>query len=174
MAVLDAVPGLDVSICIDDQQLEEYSEDEEEEVEETPIAEYQAAKTVRKYVESVSDKEFEVRIVLGTSFVLNYDCVLAPNTIDSKRVPEPVIVKSHHSHLMRGSRILSDVVRKVDGVTRPASGANEQVLLQKFRFAKIDTSQFLLLSRNQPKSLNFSAADDSKLTNVKQDMKRVE
>lgn len=69
---------------------------------------------------------------------------------------------------------MSDVVRKVDGVTRPASGANEQVLLQKFRFAKIDTSQFLLLSRNQPKSLNFSAADDSKLTNVKQDMKRVE
>ncbi|KAE9368742.1 hypothetical protein N431DRAFT_494137 [Stipitochalara longipes BDJ] len=157
MAVLDTLRGLDVSICIDGQPLKEYDDDEEEEVQETPVAEYQAARTVRKYVESVSDKEFEVKIVLGTSFVMDYDCIMAPITIDGKRMIETVIVKARQGHIVRGSRFLSQVTRTVRGVTRPAPGANEQEFLRKFRFEKIGTTM-----------------DDVKLADVKQDMERIE
>jgi len=65
MAVLDGLPGLEVFVCIDGQPIQEYNDDEEEEVAQTPVAEYQAAKTVSKFVESISDKEFSIQIARG-------------------------------------------------------------------------------------------------------------
>jgi hypothetical protein len=141
MAVLDAIPGLKVFICIDGKPLEEYDDDEEEEVEVTPIAEYQAAKTVRKYVESISDTEFSIKIMLETPFVMDYESLMAPIAIDGKHMLETVIVKERYPINIRESRVVSAVSRIVPGIGIRAPGNEEHELLQKFKFAKIDTSK---------------------------------
>lgn len=65
MAILNSLPGLEVFAYIDGEPLEEYNDDEEEELEETLVTEHQAASTVSKYVESASDKEFYITLYLG-------------------------------------------------------------------------------------------------------------
>ncbi len=90
MAVLDGLPGLEVLVCMDGQPLEEYDDDEEEAIADTPIAEHQAAKTISKFVESVSEKEFSIRILLRSPFVMDYDSLKSPIYIDGKWCREPV------------------------------------------------------------------------------------
>jgi hypothetical protein len=144
MAILNSLPGLEVFVCIDGEPLEEYNDNEEEEVEETLVAEHQAASTVSKYVESASDKEFYINIVLGTSFKMDCETLMAPIKIDGKFIIETVFVRKSFPNSIQGPRILSTISRNVQGVVVPAPGNQEQDLVQKFKFTKIDTSELLL------------------------------
>lgn len=62
MAVIDAVPGVKVSICINGQPVEEY-EDSGEEID-GPLA----SKTVVKYIEAISDAEFTINTTALPAF----------------------------------------------------------------------------------------------------------
>jgi hypothetical protein len=145
MAILESLPGLEVTVCMDGQPLEEYDDNEEEEVGETPVAQYQAAKTVSKYIESASEKEFSINITLGTAFTMDFESLMAPIRMDGKFVAGPVMLKKRYLGSMRGSRILTPLSRTVHGVHSPAPGNDERILLRKFKFGKIDTSKLLLL-----------------------------
>jgi hypothetical protein len=61
MAVLDALPGLTVSVYVNGQPLPEFEDDTEKEPPDGLVAEYQASRTIWKYVEAVSDKGFSIR-----------------------------------------------------------------------------------------------------------------
>ena len=174
MAVLDDLPGLGVSICIDGQPVEEYNDDEEEEVAETPIAEYQAAKTISKFVESISDKEFSIRIALESPFVMDYDSLLCPIHIDGKWRNEPVLQKVDHPISIQGSRVVSRITRTVAGVKDVAPGNLENEFVRNFKFAKIDISKLIPLPSMSPKLLILLGTDDDKLAQVNDDMKRVQ
>jgi hypothetical protein len=68
MAILDLVPGLEVTVCVDDHPLEEYNDDEEVEAQPGEAFQHQASRTVSKYVESITDKEFEIRCNVTSAF----------------------------------------------------------------------------------------------------------
>ncbi|PMD61670.1 uncharacterized protein K444DRAFT_628688 [Hyaloscypha bicolor E] len=159
MAILDSIPGLEVFVCVDDKPLAEYDDDDdgEGEVEHTQVAEYQAARTVSKFVESVSDKEFSIRLNLETSFVMDCASLIFPINIDGKPCWEPVLAKSRFPQSVQGSRVLSRVTINAQGVRAVAPGIEEQEFLQKFKFSKIDTTM-----------------DDDKLATVQEDMKRIQ
>jgi hypothetical protein len=144
MAILNSLPGLEVFVCIDGEPLEEYNDDKEEEVEETLVAEHQAASTVSEYVESTSDKEFYINIVLGTSFKMDCETLMAPIKIDGKFIIETVFVRKSFPNSIQGPRIPSTISRNVQSVIVPAPGNQEQDLVQKSKFTKIDTSELLL------------------------------
>jgi hypothetical protein len=176
MAILDSIPGLAVFVCVDGKPLEEYDDDDDDEgeVEHTQVAEYQAARTVSKFVESVSDKEFSICANLETSFVMDCASLLFPINIDGKLCWEGVVAKSSMPLSIRGSRVVSKVTRIAQGVKVAAPGNEEREFLQKFKFAKIDTSKLLLTHCDNDKLLIFPAMDDDKLANVQEDMKRIQ
>ncbi|KFY08056.1 hypothetical protein V492_06572 [Pseudogymnoascus sp. VKM F-4246] len=62
MAVIDAVPGLEISVCINGQPVNEY-EDSGEEID-GPLA----SKTVVKYIEATSDTEFTIKGTVRPAF----------------------------------------------------------------------------------------------------------
>lgn len=145
MAILKSLPGLEVTIRVDGKPLQEYDDDEEEEaeVEETPVAEYQAAKTVSKYVEVASDKEFLISITLWTSFKMDFEALMAPIKIDGKHVIEVAISKQDNAENIRGSRILHPLGLETKGASVPAPGNKGRELLRKFKFERIETSKLL-------------------------------
>jgi len=56
MAVLDSLQDLWVTVCDNGEALKEYDEDENLEIKVGNVGEFRAAKSVLKYVESISDK----------------------------------------------------------------------------------------------------------------------
>jgi hypothetical protein len=176
MAILDSIPGLEVFVCVDGEPLEEYDDDDDGkgEVEHTQVAEYQAARTVGKFVESVSDKEFSIRINLQTSFVMDCASLLFAIGIDRKYRLVPVLAKSDFPQSVQGSRVLSRVTRYIQGVPAVAQGIEERESLHKFKFSKIDTSKSLLTHCDNGKLLISPAMDDDNLANVQEDRKRIQ
>jgi len=104
MAILDSVPGLAVHVCVDGTPLEEYKDGAEEEVEElntSVIKQYQAARTVCQYVESVSDKEFSIELLVQPTYEMDCDNLEIGIKIDGKTLITPIISKKDLYHLFR-------------------------------------------------------------------------
>lgn len=145
MAIQDDTPGLEVVVCIDGKPLEEYDNDEEEEMKpglDPEVMKYQAARTVTKYIESVSDQGFVIQINLGPPFKMDYACLSMDVHIDGNRVDSPLIVKSKRPQSFSGDYVTKTVKKRVEGMKVAAPGNTGRELLRKFKFAKIETSKF--------------------------------
>lgn len=66
------------------------------------------------------------------------------------------------------------MTRNVQGVTAAAPRKQDKELLRKFKFAKINTSKFILPNTSVNVMLISPATDDDKLAEVCEDMKRIE
>jgi hypothetical protein len=142
MAVLDTLPGVTVSINVDGQPLPEYKDDTEEETLDGPVAEYQTARTVCKYVEAISDKEFCIKMTLDAPFRMDCPSLEFACSIDGHRTHAPLIRKAAHSLRMRGDIVISPIERLHDGVRVEAPGRKDREFIKNFKFAKIETSTF--------------------------------
>jgi hypothetical protein len=146
MAIQDHAPGLEVTVCVDGKPLEEYDNDEEEEMRQgldPEVMKYQAARTVTKYIESVSDQEFIIQINLAPPFKM--DCVSLSTSvhIDGRKVASPLIMKSWNLDKFSGDYVKTKFQTRVEGMQVEAPGTAGRELLKKFKFAKIETSKFL-------------------------------
>ncbi|KAL2063579.1 hypothetical protein VTL71DRAFT_5384 [Oculimacula yallundae] len=156
MAVLNLVPGLEVYVKIDGISLQEYDDDDEIQVGISPVDQYKSSRTVTKYIESVTDKEFTVETSLAPGFVITSDALLTPIRIDGKLMITPLIPhKTYIRHVTR-DKVHTRIVRVVDGIHTAAPGQTDQCLLQKFRFARIQTCM-----------------EDEKLKDIKKDTQRM-
>ncbi|KUJ24191.1 uncharacterized protein LY89DRAFT_679393 [Mollisia scopiformis] len=149
MAILDAVPGLEVSVCVENTALEEYRDDE-------PVGVYQAARTVSKYVEAISNKAFTVKISLGKGFDFDCDCLSAEVYIDGKWAKCPLILKHRFNAHLRGNSVLKPITREAEGYSIAAPGNMGQEFIKPFKFCQIDTT-----------------TDDDKLRDVKKDAETI-
>ncbi|KAI9730149.1 MAG: hypothetical protein M1818_008243 [Claussenomyces sp. TS43310] len=121
MAVLDSIPGIKVCIRVAGEELREY-EPKHDRVE-GPLAE----KTVIKYIEAVSDAEFDIKISVDKSYKMNCHHITFDIYIDGKAVRSPTC-KASRLHRHHWSRI-------TEGLEELGStGGN---FLKKFRFASI-------------------------------------
>jgi hypothetical protein len=146
MAIQDNIPGLEVTVCIDGKPLEEYDNDEEEEAKpglDPEVMKYQAARTVTKYIESVSDQEFIIQIKLAPPFKMDYACLSTSVQIDGRKVASPLIQKIDNLDRFSGDCVVTEFQRRVEGKLVEAPGNAGRELLKKFKFAKIETSKFL-------------------------------
>ncbi|KAF8857647.1 hypothetical protein BDZ45DRAFT_744153 [Acephala macrosclerotiorum] len=158
MAILDAVPGLDVSVYVDGHALKEYDDEEEDEITPSTAAEeFQASRTVSKYVEAVSDKVFSVRLAFTKPFSMDCDAMSIPIFVDGKQMDTRVISKYFHKDNFRDRVLKNHMELEFKGVDVPAPGKNNQNFVKKFRFSKIGITM-----------------DDDKLKEVKQDSERIE
>ncbi len=93
MAILNAVPGLNVFAFVDGNALEGYEEDES--VPKSVAEEYQAARTVHKYIESMSDKKNCIRANLTSPFKMDFDVLVMDVFIDGTEMNDLIISKPH-------------------------------------------------------------------------------
>lgn len=93
MAIVKPVRGIKVTIHVDKKPLQEYDDDEFE-VAPGINEEYQTSRTVAKYVESVSDKEFGVNICVDKSFRMDCPNLSAAIEIDGVLVTNIILEKS--------------------------------------------------------------------------------
>jgi hypothetical protein len=136
--VLEAIPGLDVSVCIDGEPLEEYDDDEGEEVKPGRVGQWQAARTVCKYITSESDKQFCIRITVDRSYNMDSSGLGFPIRIDGKLMTTPCMTKPNNPRVRNS--LLQDYVRNVYGASGRAE-RGDQAILKRFKFSKIETSK---------------------------------
>jgi hypothetical protein len=109
MAVLDLVPGLEVTICVDSQPLEEYPDDEYEEVPNGEAEQHKATRTVTRYIESTSEKEFAVHLSAAKGYVMDCDGILWRITIDGKLMDSPIFRKDVWNDCMSGDLVVTPI-----------------------------------------------------------------
>jgi hypothetical protein len=146
MAIQDDTPGLEVVVCMDGKPLEEYDNDEEEEAKpglQTGVMKYQAARTVTKYIESVSDQEFIIQCNLAPPFKMDCACLWIEVRIDGRKLASTLILKSYNLDNFSGDCVAKRFQTRVDGMLVEAPGNAGRQLLKKFKFTKIETSKFL-------------------------------
>jgi hypothetical protein len=144
MAIQDDIPGLEVAVCIDGKPLEEYDNDEEEQAKPglpSEVFQYQAARTVTKYIESVSDQEFAIQLTLGPPFKMDYACLKARIHVDGREVDSLLIQKSRNLDFFSRDCVATKFQRKIKGIIVNAPGNAGRELLKRFKFAKIKTSK---------------------------------
>jgi len=130
MAVLDLVPGLEVTVCVDGQLLEEYSEDGYEEVPTGEVAQHKATRTVTRYIESTSEKEFVVHISAAKGFTMDCDGILWNIRTDGKLMDSPIFNKDLLYNRMSGDRLVTSIKKKILGF--PFLTETGQQMLRKF------------------------------------------
>jgi hypothetical protein len=126
MAVIDAVPGVEVSIWIDGQPVKEY-EDADEEVD-GPLA----PNAVVKYIEAISDTEFTIKPTVRPAFwayrQTAYDLAFIVQ-VDGKRVAGTFWQAAHASHFVPWDFPLEGFY-STDAIGRPT--------LRPFKFAEVE------------------------------------
>ncbi|PQE20745.1 hypothetical protein CJF30_00002064 [Rutstroemia sp. NJR-2017a BBW] len=85
MAISHLLPDIEVTVDVDKQPLKEYNDDD---IEVVPgkIGEHQASRTVAKYIEAVSGKEYSINMKVGSGYQRDFPTLGFTITIDGKKV----------------------------------------------------------------------------------------
>jgi len=140
MAILPALQGIEVTVQVDNQPLREYADDDVNETLGTEAA-LLADKTVSKYVESVTDAEFTVDLVLAEQFQPSSPSLTFDIFMDGKCVLGKVLMTTEETLRNRQTR-------KMPGTTTWDPHTKEGQL-HHFRFANINTSRLRGCYRNR-------------------------
>ena len=68
MAILPDLPGVEVTIQMDGVAMKEYDDVDEVDTNGDELKQYQASKTVSKYIECLNDKEFSIAVSSSLHF----------------------------------------------------------------------------------------------------------
>ncbi|KAE9368744.1 hypothetical protein N431DRAFT_494139 [Stipitochalara longipes BDJ] len=148
MAVLEGLEGIEVTVCVDNQALREYDDDEVEK-QSGAIGEYQASKTVSKYIEAVTGKEFTISLAVRAPYKMDCPTLVFQINLDGSKVARPMLRKSQYQYRLGWERVTSGVKHQLDGASKRCS-------IRHFRFAEIQTTE-----------------DQAKLHSVKADAERI-
>jgi hypothetical protein len=129
MAVLEGLEGIEVTVCVDGQALNEYNDDELE-VQPGAISAHQASKTVSKYVEAVTGKEFSIKTTVKSPYKMDCPCLSFLVKVDGSSVAQPLMLKRMYNRTVGWERVISGVKHYLPGASRRCS-------IQNFRFAEI-------------------------------------
>jgi hypothetical protein len=140
MAVFDFIKGIEVTVRVDGQALQEYDDDEIK-VEPGEVGEYQASRTVSKYIEAAGDKEFSIHMSIGSPYKMDCPALYFATFVDGVELPSPVCTKTRYQS---GNSLDT----KIEGVK---SGPHGRTILKPFKFSSIKTSGFLIFCLSSPK-----------------------
>lgn len=91
MAVLDCVPGIEVTVDVDGEHAEEYVNDEAEtEYEAGSLKEYMARRTVEKYIKSATGKSFVLKLKILASYEADCPGLVCTIYVDGELFGGPI------------------------------------------------------------------------------------
>lgn len=157
MAIITGVPGIKVTVCVDNQSLPEYEDDE-------PQLVVGAApdEQISKYIECVTDKEFTIDVSVNRPFRFTSPTLLFTLILDGRKIMTRNLEKTKLSRA-RGLS-LAFKGKNVD------VGTNTE--FKPFAFSKIVTCSCVPFLRSSV--LMHSGVDDAMLANVKEDATKIE
>ena len=128
MAILNLLPGLEVSVCVDGQHLQECDTENDEIKQANPvIVEHLKARTITKYIESETDKIFTIKASFGPDF--KKDCPKISIDFDVDGV-------------FMDSRFLSPPDPGYETVCKgKRCGSGQKATVRAMKFAKIEASK---------------------------------
>ncbi|KAL2032885.1 hypothetical protein VTO58DRAFT_106057 [Aureobasidium pullulans] len=115
MAILDSLPGVEITVVVDGEDLHEYQDADMEDEE----------NTVTKYVEAVTGANFTIKIMVPKKFGFEGTCLSFHVLVDGAEAEHPLI---QPRHVRRAPK-----VRSVEG----ARVSNTHI--RKFRFTELET-----------------------------------
>lgn len=132
MAILEDVPGLSVVVKVDGKNAMEYDDDDEPDGD---VPEHQAAVTVHKYIESVSDTDYGLELAVEPVFDFDFPTLSCQLYIDGRLVDRPILRAS-------AIKVLNGHVREkrtMETYGTPQYGleTGTSTTIRKYRFAKI-------------------------------------
>ncbi|KAF4621903.1 hypothetical protein G7Y89_g14442 [Cudoniella acicularis] len=157
MAIFDSLLGLEATVLVDGIALKEFEDNEDESPGVGPINEYRASKTVSKYIESTSDKDYSLRLTVDQLYAIDSPSLIVKVVIDGKVMRKFVI--ELWTQAQQNKRLIKPNSSIVKGQTvrDPNDPTPNRGILRKFRFAKIEVTQ-----------------DDSGYKDIKTDAKHIE
>jgi hypothetical protein len=132
MAVLKGLEGIEVTICVDGQALQEYNDDEIE-VQAGAVGAYQASKTVSKYIEAATGKEFAIKVTVKSPYKMDCPTLGFPCGVDGMDVSNRCLRKTKY-------KPASGFETVVNGLRHNLGGLPKQCSIKHFQFAEIKTS----------------------------------
>ena len=127
MAVLESLPGIEVSITIDGVALHEYRDPDDNQ--NSAASEHRASKTVSQYVEVSTGKEFCIQLSVGNPYKFDCSSLAFELCVDSKSVVSQCLTKRRYLKLH------SHWTLSIRGIE---SSGN---IFKPFKFAEIKTSK---------------------------------
>jgi hypothetical protein len=132
MAVLDDLEGIEVTICVDGQALHEYNDDEIE-AQAGAVGAHQASKTVSKYIEAATGKEFAVKVTVKSPYKMDCPTLSFRCRVDGMKVGSRGLQKT-------GYKSASGFETVVNGLRHNLGGLSKRCSIRHFQFAEIKTS----------------------------------
>lgn len=126
MAILDSLPGVEITVVVDGEDLHEYQDTDMEDEE----------NTVTKYVEAVTGANFAIKIMVPKKFGFEGTCLSFHVLVDGAEAEHPLI---QPRHVRRAPK-----VRSVEG----ARVSNTHI--RKFRFTELETGEYSMDRAEQP------------------------
>ena len=165
MAVHEDLPGVEASVCIDGQPIEEFdTENDEVKDEDHAVKLHQGIWTTTKYVEAQTDKEFSIKLALKDPYIMDCPSLACKVIVDGEFVS--AVAWFQIDGELRPSREF--VIRGPK--TRTTSGTT----FKPMRFCKIETSELAPKPlRSSRLAERFSASDEASMQQVKEDIGRL-
>jgi hypothetical protein len=132
MAVLPSLPGIIVTVSVNNRGLQEFPDDEEPGV----IGAELATKTISKYVQSVP-KEFSIVLRVTPQFKFDFPTIGFHVYVDGAQVAQPIARKAVFEAKKGYLRIINGIKYAV------ADGEEQKCVFHNFRFSVIETSESL-------------------------------
>lgn len=134
MAVLEVLPGVEVTICVDEEPLEEYdAENDEIEHDDEDIIEHQEERTVTKYIEATTAKAFMVQLAVQDPFKMDCASIQFYTEVDGKWIDSTLMLKEDYHD--EGE----DWKEEVRG---PINRQGQNVVVSTLEFAKIKVCEY--------------------------------
>lgn len=94
MAVLKSVRGIQVTVRVDGKALEEYEDDEFEAVP-GEVGDYQASRTVAKYIESCTGKNFDMKFKVDEEYKFDSPNITFSTYVDGTKVHTRIVARNN-------------------------------------------------------------------------------
>ncbi|PMD38442.1 hypothetical protein L207DRAFT_568089 [Hyaloscypha variabilis F] len=131
MAVHEDIPGIEASICVDGQPLQEYdTENDKVNHDNHAVKLHQSIWTTTKYVESQTDKEFTIKLALKDSYTMGCPRLLTKVAVDGQIVYSVGWFQTDYS-LHRNLELI---------VQGPETRTASRTTFKPMRFSKIETT----------------------------------
>ncbi len=115
MVVTDDIPGLEVTVTVNDEALKEYHE--------TGLDEGERMTT--RYIEAVSGQQFAIKMRVDDSFLFKGNCISFHVYVDGQRAHAPFIKKITRTH----------------GRISEGQNTNHGTKVKRYRFASLETGK---------------------------------
>jgi hypothetical protein len=137
MAVLADLEGIEVTICVDGQALHEYNNDDEIEAQAGAVGAHQASKTVSKYIEAATGKEFAIKLTVKSPYKMDCPTLSFPCRVDGMKVCSRILLKTEYESASGFEIVVNGLKHNLGGLSRRCS-------IKHFQFTeiKISTSMF--------------------------------